>query len=59
MGENMDSATRYTALNTKHDYLDHAIDAENRRPIPDYVRVTKMKREKLRIKDEMIILDDH
>jgi hypothetical protein len=55
----MDSATRYTALNTKHDYLDHAIDAENRRPIPDYVRVTKMKREKLRIKDEMIILDDH
>ena len=55
----MDSATRYTALSTKHDYLDHAIDAENRRPIPDYLRVTQMKREKLRIKDEMTILDPH
>ena len=55
----MDSATRFTALSTKHDYLDHAIDAENRRPLPDYVRVTKMKREKLRIKDEMVDIHYH
>ena len=53
----MDADTRITALNTKHEYLEHAIDFENKRPLPDSLRVTKMKREKLRIKDEIVRLE--
>ena len=53
----MDADTRLTALTSKHAYLEHAIEAENRRPLPDYVRVTQMKREKLRIKDEIVRLE--
>ena len=59
MGEIMDVETRLTALSSKHTYLDHAIDLEAHRPSPDYVRITEMKREKLRIKDEIVRLEQH
>ena len=55
----MDTETRVTALNSKHIYLDHAIDQEAHRPSPDYIRITEMKREKLRIKDEIVRIEDH
>ena len=59
MGENMDMETRVTALSSKHIYLDHAISQENQRPFPDYVRITQLKREKLRIKDEIVRIATH
>ncbi len=55
----MDAETRVTALSSKHTYLEAAIDQENHRPSPDYVRITELKREKLRIKDEIVRLEHH
>ncbi len=52
----MDAETRVTALNSKHAYLDQVIEQETHRPSPDYVRITELKREKLRIKDELVRL---
>jgi hypothetical protein len=59
MGAIMDAETRVTALNSKHIYLEHAIDQEAHRPSPDYMRITEMKREKLRIKDEIVRIAEH
>ncbi len=53
----MDADTRIAALTTKHEYLEHAIEFENKRPLPDSLRVTQMKREKLRIRDEIVRLE--
>ena len=58
MGEIMDAETRVTALNSKHTYLEHAIEQEVHRPSPDYIRITELKREKLRIKDEIVRLEE-
>ncbi len=41
------------SLLTKHASLERAIDEENHRPHPDDFRLTELKREKLRIKDEI------
>jgi len=41
------------SLLTKHASLERAIDEENHRPYPDEFRLTELKREKLRIKDEI------
>lgn len=49
----MDAETRLTALSMKHADLERAIEVENQRPLPDNLRVTQLKREKLRIKDEI------
>ena len=55
----MDAETRVTALSSKHIYLEQAILNENQRPFPDFLRVTELKREKLRIKDEIVRLEHH
>ncbi len=41
------------SLHNKHASLERAIEEENLRPHPDDVRISQLKREKLRIKDEM------
>ncbi len=41
------------SLRTKHASLERAIEEENLRPHPDDFRITQLKREKLRVKDEM------
>ena len=41
------------SLNDKHATLERAIEEENQRPHPDDVRLSELKREKLRIKDEI------
>lgn len=41
------------ALRAKHTALKHAVDEENQRPHPDEFRIAELKREKLRIKDEI------
>jgi len=41
------------ALKEKHAALDHEIYEEEQRPHPDDVRLAKLKKQKLRLKDEM------
>ena len=55
----MDAETRVTTLSSKHTYLEHAINQEHQRPFPDFIRITDLKRQKLRIKDEIVRLDQH
>lgn len=47
------------ALRSKHVSLKEAIELENQRPHPDDLRITELKREKLRIKDEIAELAAH
>ncbi|MEE8189512.1 MAG: YdcH family protein [Kiloniellales bacterium] len=44
---------RITSLRTKHAFLEQAIEEENQRPLPDDIRLSQLKREKLRVKDEI------
>jgi hypothetical protein len=41
------------SLRSKHAHLEQEIDEELHRPLPDQSVLTRLKREKLRIKDEM------
>jgi hypothetical protein len=45
------------ALRAKHAELDRAIDQENKRPLPNQDAVSDLKRQKLRIKDEIFQLE--
>ncbi len=47
------------ALKSKHSHLEQEIDQENLRPHPDEGRITALKREKLRIKDQIAGIDHH
>ncbi len=42
-----------TALESKHAGLDARISAENQRPQPDAATIAQLKKEKLRLKDEI------
>lgn len=44
---------RIEALRGKHQALELAINEENTRPHPDDVRITTLKKQKLRIKEEI------
>ena len=46
-------------LKVKHASLERAIDEESHRPAPDNLRITKLKREKLKIKDEIATIAIH
>jgi hypothetical protein len=47
------------ALREKHAALERAIDEENSRPLPNDDVITDLKRQKLRIKDEIYQLERH
>ncbi len=47
---------RIDALKTRHQNLDALIAAESIRPHPDDVEIVKLKKQKLRIKDEIATL---
>jgi hypothetical protein len=53
----MSPQDRIEALKVKHAELEHAIDEENRRPLPNRDAVSDLKRQKLRIKDEIFSLE--
>ena len=40
-------------LNARHAALEATVDAETRRPMPDQALVNKLKREKLKLKEEI------
>lgn len=44
---------RVAALKEKHQALEAKIEEEANRPLPDNVMIAGLKREKLRIKDEL------
>ncbi len=49
----MPANERIVSLQSKHASLDREIDEENQRPHPDDTRLHELKREKLRIKDQI------
>ena len=53
MEELMQTDERLDLLNDKHATLERAIEKESLRPHPDDNRLSELKREKLRIKDEI------
>jgi len=48
---------RIEALRAKHAELERVIDEENRRPLPNRDAISDLKRQKLRIKDEIFHLE--
>jgi len=42
-----------TALETKHATLDRRINAETQRPVPDAMILADLKKQKLRLKEEI------
>jgi len=48
---------RIESLRVKHSELDAALQMETRRPLPDGAMITDLKRQKLRIKDEIHRID--
>jgi hypothetical protein len=49
----MHQEEQLASLRAEHHELEAQIDQEMQRPVPDTIRVTEMKRQKLRIKDEI------
>ena len=49
----MSQEARIEALKAKHADLEHKLEEENARPMPDDVTVHNIKREKLTVKDEL------
>lgn len=55
----MSLGDRIEALREKHASLERAIDEENHRPLPNQDAIHDLKRQKLRIKDELHQLERH
>lgn len=49
----MASEDRIEALRMKHQAIDNEIQVENLRPLPDDAHISKLKKEKLKLKDEI------
>jgi hypothetical protein len=49
----MTQEDRVESLRARHAHLDHEIDDEVHRPLPDQIHLTELKRLKLRIKEEL------
>ena len=52
-GSRMSSAERMDVLRSRHAGLEAEIDGENQRPHPDEIRLAELKREKLRLKEQI------
>lgn len=55
----MSVETHVTSLEQRHADLDRLVQQEAARPVPDSLRMTELKREKLRIKEEIERLTHH
>lgn len=53
-----DPASRLEALRTEHRDLDAAIDALRTMAAPDQLQLARLKKRKLRLKDEIALLED-
>ena len=55
---NYDPSSRLAALRTEHRDLDVAIDALRSMAAPDQLQLARLKKRKLRLKDEIAVLED-
>ena len=53
----MSSQDRIEELRAQHQSLEHTLDQEIHRPLPNLDIVTDLKRQKLRIKDQIVELE--
>ena len=53
-----DSGARLAVLRTEHRDLDVAIDALRSMAAPDQLQLARLKKRKLRLKDEIAVLED-
>lgn len=53
------SDERIEALKSRHQELEEAIEEENNRPHPDDITILQLKKQKLRIKDQIAQLSAH
>lgn len=47
------ASAHLTSLTARHAKLDASVAAETRRPLPDQARLARLKREKLKVKEEI------
>ena len=52
-GNELSLEEQISSLHEKHTQLEHALEEENSRPMPDAVAVKEIKHKKLAIKDEI------
>jgi hypothetical protein len=45
----------FSALTAKHAVLDRRITTESQRPLPDQILLAELKKQKLRVKEEMTL----
>ena len=57
-GEGSEQAMRLAYLRTEHRDLDAAIDALRSTACPDQLQIARLKKRKLRLRDEIAILED-
>jgi hypothetical protein len=55
----MSEPDRIVALKEQHAELEREITEENARPMPNHDAIADLKRQKLRIKDELFQLERH
>ncbi len=55
----MSEPDRIVALKLQHATLEREITEENARPMPNHDAIVDLKRQKLRIKDELYQLEHH
>ena len=53
-----DSSSRLAVLRTEHRDLDVAIDALRSMAAPDQLQLARLKKRKLRLRDEIAVLED-
>jgi hypothetical protein len=54
----LDPASRLAGLRTEHRDLDAAIDALRSMAAPDQLQLARLKKRKLRLKDEIAVIED-
>ena len=57
-GSFIPAATRLVRLRQEHRDLDAAIEALRAMPAPDQLQLARLKKRKLRLKDEIAVLED-
>jgi hypothetical protein len=57
--EAVEAEARLSALAAKHAELEHEIEEEIHRPLPNTLHLTELKRQKLRVKEEISQLSTH
>ena len=55
----MSAQDRIEALREQHASIERSLDEEAHRPLPNHDSITDLKRQKLRIKDEICELERH